>query len=370
MIVVVEPTYAGDDHAAVNGAILQSLSIACGPVLFAATAKQHAGVAEALKDGLAEVATETIHVMPPGGVKLRRMWGQHRFLSDIVGRHRPEALVLLSAGPETLFAARWLATRHHRLRILAVMHGNISGIVGWRSRDPRRRLIDMTSSLRAARHPRIQLVVLEATIKDRLATLIPNRIVVWPMPTNHVEQPAWTRWTPPRRLTLTCVGSANREKGFAGIIAMQKQTGALYQWAVTGTISAEFAPEDVEVFTKPSRRLNREDYLAEVRKADYAVITFGQDYALTASASLLDCFTQRKPVIALRTAALSSLEAEFGAFGYLCDGPDAMLQLVMEPGRLRDEAAYAGFQRTLDTIHAARLPDALAVTLRTDIGCQ
>lgn len=370
MIVIAEPTYAGDDHVVINGAIIESIVKACGAVVFAATAIQHAGIAETTNGGIADAAPELITVQPAGGVSIYRMRHQWRTLFGLVRRHRAKMLVLLSAGPETLFVARGLVTRYPALRVFAVMHGNISTIVGWRSRDPRRRLIDLRSGLHVAHHPRIHLVVLEDDIRNRLASLIPNHCLVWPMPTNEFEQARATPWVAPAKLTLAFVGRANRAKGFGDIVALQKQTGGLHAWAVVGTLSPEFELGDLKAFTRPVHRLSRADYLAEIRRADYTIMSFGQEYHLTASASLLDCVTQRKPIIALRNSMLSQLETTFGAFGHLCDDTEAMLQLVAHPERLRDEPSYARFQRALDAIHAARLPGALAATIRSDLGCE
>lgn len=369
MIVVAEPTYADDEHAAINAAVLGSIFLACGPVVFAATTLQQAGVAAATTAGPLNVPVEAITVLPPGGVTLRRMRHQWRTLSGLVRRHRPRTLVLLSAGPETLFVTRLLVTRYPGLSIFAIMHGNLSTIVGWRSRDPRRRLIDLRSGLRVARHRRIRLIVLEADIRDRIASLIPNKFLVWPMPTNGFEQARPATWAAPARLTLTFVGTANRRKGFGDVLMLHKQSGDLYDWTVAGSLSGEFTPDEIRGLKRPAQRLSRADYISEVRRADYAIMPFGQEYALTASASLLDCVTQRKPIIALRNSMLSGLQAGYGPFGYLCDDLAAMRDLLSHPERLRDEGAYAGFQRTLDAIHAARLPEVLAVTVRKDLGC-
>lgn len=369
MIVVAEPTYADDEHAVINGAIIESIVKACGPIVFAATPAQQAGIAETMDGRIAHATIELITVLPSGGVSLYRMQHQWRTLSGLVRRHRARTLVLLSAGPETLFAARVLVIRYPALRVFAVMHGNISTIVGWRSRDPRRRLIDLRSGLRVARHPRIHLIVLEDDIRGRLASLIPNHVLVWPMPTNEFEQPPAVPWAAPVKLTLAFVGKATRAKGFGDIVALQERTGDLHTWTVAGTVSAEFTSDDLKSFTRPADRPSRVEYLAGIRRADYTIMAFGQDYNLTASASLLDCVTQRKPMIALRNSMLSHLEAEFGAFGHLCDDTEAMLQLVADPGRLKNETAYAGFQRVLDAIHAARLPEALAATVRSSLEC-
>ena len=60
----------------------------------------------------------------------------------------PEQLLCLSVTPETLLACTAFRLRHpRRPPPLAILHGNLSETIGWRSRDPRRRLFDATSAL-------------------------------------------------------------------------------------------------------------------------------------------------------------------------------------------------------------------------------
>lgn len=373
MIVVAEPTYRDAEHAAVNGSILRAITLACGAAAFAATPAHQAFVAEAfrtetLEDALPDITAEPIEVMVPGGIHLRRMRAQWQALSGLVRRHRPRTMVLLSAGPETLFVARLLVTRHRALRLFVVMHGNLGRATGWRSRDPRHRLIDIRSGLAISRHPRIRLVVLETHIPAAaVAAGLGHDLLVWPLPSNQQEQPPPAPWSPPGRLRLTFVGTANRQKGFGQIVALQHDAGTDYDWAVAGTLSKEFTAADAAGFDVPPGRLSRPDFLAAVRRADYAILSFGPEYAFTASGSLMDCITQRKPLIAVTNTLLAQLQAQYGPFGHLCADPASMAALLREPDRLRDLVAYAAFQRTLDAIHNDRLPGCLATTVRNDL---
>lgn len=373
--VVAEPTYRDREHAAVNGSILRAINMTCKPVLFAATPAHQAFVAEALRtetleDALPGMATEPIEVSAPGGVHLRRMRAQWRTLDGLVRQHRPKTMVLLSAGPETLFVARLLVTRHRALRLFAIMHGNLGRTIGWRSRDPRHRLIDIRSGLSVSHHPRIRLIVLETHIPAAAAAAgLRHDFLVWPHPSNQQEQVFPTPWESPDRMRLTFVGTANRQKGFDQIAKLRREAGADYDWAVAGTLGQEFAADDAAGFDMPPGRLSRPDFLAAVRRADYAVLSFGAEYAFTASGSLMDCITQRKPLIAVTNTLLAQLEAQYGPLGHLCANPADMAALLRQPDRLRDAVAYSAFQKTLDTIHADRLPDRLTAIIRSDLGC-
>ena len=98
-------------------------------------------------------------------------------------------------------------------------------------------------------------------------------------------------------------------------------------------------------------------------------MSFGPDYRLTASASLMDCIAQRKPIIAVGNPALDMLQRRFGLIGHVCPDLEAVARLLAEPARLRDPGAYAAFQQALDSIQAARLPQSLARTVSRDLGC-
>jgi hypothetical protein len=308
--------------------------------------------------------------MPPGGIRLRRIWTQWQTLNSLVRQFKPHTIVLLSAGPETLFVARLLVQQYRAIQLFIVMHGNLGAVTGWRSRDPRHRLIDMRSALSASQHPRINLIVLEKHIPAAAMNAgLTNRFLVWLHPTNANEEALSTPWSPPVRLRLVFVGTANRQKGFDQIIKLRRRVPGNYDWALAGTLSADFSRNDLADFDMPSGRLSRTEYLAAVRHADYAILAFGPEYAFTASGSLLDCITQRKPLIAITNSLLEALQTQYGPFGHLCADVEAMVTLLDDPERLRDAVAYAAFQHTLQAMHTDRLPDRLAAKIRSDLGC-
>ena len=350
-LVVVEPTYANQEHATVNGILIQALPRVAA---FVATPLQHAAVRESDANAPA-VPLDVIAVEPPGGITLRRMRKQWSVIEAAVSRHKAQTLVLLSAGPETLFVARALVTRHPSLQIIVIMHGNMADLVGWRSRDPRRRLIDLHSGMRIATHERIRLVVLEEHIRTAAARLLPRqRFLVWPHPAAHGEQAALETWTPGDRLRLTFVGTASRGKGFGEFLTLHQSVGSLYEWAIAGRLGAGYTKADVPDLQFFPGYQPRDIYLAEVRKADFAVLAYRPEYELTASGSLFDCVTQRKPIIAVANPLLQGLARQFGPIGHLCPDLDGLQALLAQPQVLREPLAYAGFQRSLGAVLDSR----------------
>lgn len=370
-VVVVEPTYADGEHGPGNAGLLQAVSLACGPVPFASTSVQRAAVRESLPSTVAVSAWHDINVLPPGGITLRRMRAQWQALSGVMRAFAPRALVLLSAGPETLFVARGLATRHRDLQIYAVMHGNLATLTGWRSRDPRRRLIDLHAGMRLARHPRIHLVVLEHYIREAAERLrLADRFLVWPNIVPDGESPAATAWMPGRKLRIAFVGTGNRPKGFDDFLALREAAPSPdYGWALVGQADREFQADRLAGIDISHGRLSRTDFLQQLRRADFAFMSFKPAYQLISSGSLLDCIIQRKPVIAIDHSVLTSLARQYGPIGHLCADLQAARALLADPARLRDAAAYATFQRSLDAIAADRRPEVLAGIIARDLGC-
>lgn len=263
--------------------------------------------------------------------------------------------MLLSAGPETLFVARGLVTRHKALRVFVVMHGNLAGLTHWRSRDPRRRLIDLQSGMLVAAHERIQLVVLEEHIKVAAERLLPrHRILVWPLPAAHGEQALPEAWTPQHRLRLTFIGTASRGKGFDDFLALRRVAGPAYDWSVAGRLGADYAKADVGNLPFFPGFQPRAAFLEAVRRADYAVLAFRPEYELTASGSLFDCVTQLKPIIAVANPMLRRLAEQHGPIGYLCPDLASVQALLANPEALRNRVAYAQFQRSLEAILQSR----------------
>lgn len=343
--------------------------MACGKVRFASAPEQHDRVLEVGIPGMAAVPWQEIAVPPPGGVHLRRMRAQWRALSGLVTPGEPATLVLLSAGPETLFVARLLVLRHRSLRLFAVMHGNLATAIGWRSRDPRRRLIDLRAGLRMAQHPRIRLVVLEEHIRTAaIGHGLGRDFVVWPHVVLEHEAAAQPR-EPGVRLRIAFIGTANRHKGFDDFLAVRRTALAGFDWAVVGRVADEYDAAALDGIARPAGRLSRADFLHEVRRADYAFLAFRGAYELTASGSLLDCIAQRRPVIGVVNPMLAALVRRHGPIGHLCDDLAGVRALLAEPARLGDPAAYAGFQRVLDAIAAERRPAALAGRIGGDLGC-
>ncbi len=226
--------------------------------------------------------------------------------------------------------------------------------------------MDYTAGLRASRHPRIRLIVLETAIQRTMADArIPgwDRVLVLPHPVNAAEFNGMVAPLDRPMLTLGFIGHAKRSKGFGHFLALAKSTWAArrpYRFVLAGFLVDAFAPEDLAGVDCPREPLSRAAFLQALAGIDYACFPYpAAFYGLTASGSLLDTACALKPVIAMTFPALLDIVREFGPIGFLCDTEDEMRALLADPARLADTQAYAGFQANLQRLREARLPSAL-----------
>jgi hypothetical protein len=378
MICIIEPTYARHDHAAVNAALIQAVALACPgeAILFAATAL-HRGFVEQF--GPLPPGTQfcDIDVPPPGGVHFRRFMAQWKAIRLAIRRRRPRAIILLSSGPETFFAARAIVAEFAAVRLFVVLHGNLIDATGWRSRDPRHRPFDYRSGLAAARHPRIRMVVLEDYIRTAaiaLGIMPAESLSTWPHPLNSSEIDESDRpLAAGRPVRIAFVGAATHSKGFDKFLALirtmaRQPAGSRYEFRFIGASIEEF-PEAAGLVAVPTESLPRDAFIRELRDVDYVMLPFAtDDYELTASGSLLDCVSQAKPVISLDIAAVRMLAEGYGDIGFVCSTMTDVEALLASEQGLTDPQPYRVFQSRLRAIGTLRTPAGIAPLIRRDLA--
>ena len=107
-----------------------------------------------------------IDVPPGGGISANRFFAQWRAIRSVMRRATPRVVVLLSCGAETFFAARSIVSEFSSVVFFIVLHGNLNDAIGWRLRDPRRRLFDYRSGIATSRVIPTRLVVLEGKVRS------------------------------------------------------------------------------------------------------------------------------------------------------------------------------------------------------------
>ena len=376
MIGVLEQTHGRHDHAPGNAALIHAISLALPgePILFASTI-QHRDHVSAVRPLPEQTQCIDIDVPPPKGIRFSRFVAQWRAMRTVM-RHvpAPRAIILLSSGPESFFAARAIVTAFPSVVFFIVLHGNLNDAIGWRSRDPRHRLFDYRSGLQAANHPRIRLVVLENHIlaaAARQGALRPDRATLWPHAVNENElatgAPAWAGR---QRVRIAFAGTATRNKGFHHFLDLaQAADPRAYQFELVGSPTEPIPDAACHHIQIPSRPLSRDSYVRRLRAADYILLPYTEaTYEFTSSGSLLDCIAQMRPVIALDFAGARDLVAAAGEVGFVCPSMVAIKALLHDKDRLTNGAQYSTFQRNLATIALSRTPAGIAPMIRRDLA--
>ncbi len=380
LIGIIEPTHGQHDHAAINAAFIKAVALAfpSEKMVVAASPLHHLHVQQSCE--LPPLASGVdIAVLPPGGISLRRFATQWQAIRTMVRSKRPRAVILLSSGPETFFAARAIVAEFGALALYVILHGNLNDAVGWRSRDPRRRLFDYRSGLTVARHPRVKLVVLEehiraAAIRLRLAPAA--ALLTWPLPFNEEEiNHGATLRAGRASVRIAFIGTATRNKGFDKFLALVRSlrdrvpASRAYDFSFVGTGIEDFPEAMAAGIAMPAHPLERNEFIRRLREIDYVILPFTTDsYELTASGSLLDCVSQAKPVISLSLAGVTAMAAQYGDIGFVCQSMAKMQDLLSSNPAVSDPIVYNKFHTSLKTICASRTPIGIAGLIRRDLG--
>lgn len=387
MILVFEMTWPGPVHAPGNSATIQTIALAY-PREEVRVFADASHIAELQKDaaltGYANVTFRPIALYPHLFGKTHIVsWG--RFRQEMttlrqgvatVPRDERCLVMLISATPTAILAARWLARLGRgRIGVQVGLHGNLNDINGWRPRNPLPRAFDLRSALSARYPPMFSFLVLEEGIKLALAEAIPavaDRVQVLPLPINTTELPRQhdIALGPPVRIGL--VGQATRAKGIDLFLDVARDCKARYGRGVefvlvgTATTGSDLSAFNMLEGPVTIEALPREQYLARLAKLHFVLLPL-QDryYRLSASGALIDAITWLKPIIATRLPIVEALFRRFGDIGTLCADETAMRATVEAVVSTQDAARYQRQVEALRAVRASRSPAALAADYRT-----
>ena len=380
MISVVEPVCTGLEHVPINTSMLQVIAAAFpGTPLTVSGDPSHLAELSASAGGpaLGTVAWRGARVPP------RRADFRARLAIELplVARAAnagdgaaPTVVVLLNGMPSTIVAVKLLhATGRLKVPVQFVLHGGASDLSGWRSRNPLRRLTDLHSAIAAPPRRRIQYIVLEDVIMDRIARDHPGLArdfvgLPHPLLPSEIHRPAPLREMKPLRIGF--LGLATRQKGFDVFLRLaerlvRRHPGRVEFHAVGSRPVGEAAVVAPFLASLPSaEKLSRKEFLERIRSLHYVCLPYqGSHYEFTASGVLLDAMANALPVIASRTPTVAKL-FEASAPGHCSDDFDDMeralderIQGLTAERYAREVAAMAAWQRS-------RLPDTLARSYR------
>ena len=267
--------------------------------------------------------------------------------------------------------------------VWAIYHSGLQTLVGWRSRNPLKRIQDLETAVRGACAGRIQLIVLEKPILDTINSKMPEvgacvHLIEHPLPPGRFEVVPVRLETP---LQFGFLGLGTKQKGIFAFIDVASKIKKRYpgraDFHVIGRLHQDIDREEMSAIdwltTKPSgHRLDRDLYEKLVRQLHYVCLFFeGRQYDVTASGVLLDCIGREKPIVTSNVALFKTLEERYGDIGFICkDGQyERMIAKLIEKP---DPQRYRRQVKNLRKAKNARSPAQLALkikAIRNQTGC-
>lgn len=390
MILVFEMVWTETHHAPGNSVTVQTIARAL-PEQEIRVYADLSHLTELRRDGaLTAFRQVSFHAAPvsphfrhrPHIVSVRR--GLHEFATiwhalRQVPRGEPCLVYLISATPTCIAAAAAIARIMPQVKAVQVgMHGNLSEITGWRSRNPLVRAFDLPSVMSRGGMPKLRYLVLEEAIRRELARIAPaaaRRTDVLPLPVNQAEMDLAPDQVLCAPIRVGFVGQATEAKGITPFLAVVEHVKARYGDAILFEVIGRAPPgSDLARFRvldgpPTHEHLSREAFCARMAGLHYVCLPFQPGYYnLSASGAFIDAMTWLKPVIACHVPIVEDIFAQFGDLGYLCDDADAMSAVFDDIMTRPDPVRYAAQIEALRCARAARMPEALAQDYRAIVA--
>ena len=381
MFVFVDPFNRGLSHAPFNAGLIETLHAAepGRQMVVAAEADHLAGLAE-LVDPALWLRTKQIPLAPaPAGSSFRaRLAIDYRLLRQVFSlADKGARLVIADLAPATLYALRLNAMLRPSAfaSIAAVLHGNAAELAGWRARNPLIRATQLRAAMGVV-PTNCRFLVLEDAIRRALGECVPEHSSVLatlphPIPTYEGKRCDKAHDDPSVQLAgpirIAFLGAAQEKKGFGTFLALAQRLVRQYpervEFDAIGWLPPESAGLDLSCLTRrPSlTKINRAEFLSALDAVDYVCLPYDQElYRFSASGTLLDAVSARKPVIALRSPLLEDLQAEFGNIGVLANDFEQLASMTERLIQAQKTTDYQQQVATMSRICSARMPQNLA----------
>jgi hypothetical protein len=372
---LLEPVCVGGEHVPVNSSMLRMVHAAFPDqrIVFAGEATHLEQVAEMSAALSASVEWHALQLPsrhgPPGWPRRRSEWRLWSEMLDLIRRHRPERLLLLSTPPDGLLDIKAWLWRAPRVKALAVLHSVLDGVMAsrrskwqwWAGPAPRlrwlvlgRHIVDAVEGEFRPIMPRLRWIPHPVLGLDSGAEPEP------------ADGPGGGRDT----TIFAFPGLATEGKGFGEFCAIAEvlKENPRARFELIGRLPPGTGSEGVGPVRVPElgdQRLGRREYEERIRRARYLLLPLRPDaYRFVASGSIMDAVVLRRPIIGfVNSPPTRELFDQFGDVGHLCDGLDSMVELVRGLAGRPDPTRYRRQLDNLAKARAALTPEALAGSL-------
>jgi hypothetical protein len=280
MITVTEPIIWGDEHVPVNTGLLETVVRAFPRerVRFHAESS-HIALVRALiepADGARVEFRET--KLPPRGADFR---ARIRHDLGFVGRLMDEAagshLILASSCPSLIAALKLRGLRTAVRDVHIVLHGNLTLLWSWRSRNPLVRLTDLRTAMGLPSRLPIRYFVMEPAIRGELLATLPGlnpvdvRLLPHPVSSSEALLEGCGKLETPVRIGF--MGAASKEKGFGAFLEIARRAAEPgVEFHAIGRLGTDMAGEDLGFLaTKPmlDEKVGRAEYVERLAGLHY-----------------------------------------------------------------------------------------------------
>ncbi len=343
MIVVAETQCVGVEHAQVNAALLRIILRYHGGdgVVFAAEPGHLAAVGELLQDERSGFRFLPLAVAPRHCSQLRRLPYELAILWRLAGMlagAASERLLLSSLSAASLVALAIVGRVRRGIRAIGVAHGVLETVKETPRWGGLRKALNFRKSLFRPRRRGFLLLVNGDFIRSKLEEVLPalqGRVAAIPLPYDFgTAQPLQAERHGPVR--FGALGIASRNKGSQLLEPLAEKIHSEHPGAARflqiGPVVDDSMPGAgsgrVEV---PSQQqpIAELEYVALASTLDYSLVLHDPaKYELSCSASVLDSFRFRKPIVALRNSGVDYYASVMGDIGYLCDDLDQVAETI------------------------------------------
>lgn len=365
MIAIVDLQSIGRDHIPFNTAFLRILRRTVGgeKAVMVCREDHRQAIADVLVaenvDFLA--LPDRLHHAPRGRLAGYDERDHFAFVSKLCADLGVDHLILLGVRADMLERVR---RKPPAARVDVLFHATLAEPLGWRSRNPLRRRLDMFGVLGRRFPSSVRLIFLEEGIADQAAHLLHPRTLRAVMPHPILALPGEDAGSVPgAAIDVGFLGESNPGKGFEHFLALARRGVHHLRLHCVGRKGAHYDVACDPLFATPPARekLDQADFDRLARANDLIFLPLDPPmYDLVASGTLLDCVRFAIPPVVPRNAVVTAIEQRYGRFAFIVPDQAAAIDLVsgMTPEALQRELPH--LRQTLRAIAADRTVEAVA----------
>ena len=371
MVLVYEPICYGYEHVPINTSIIKIL-LASGEkdILFYGEEYHCKLIADELNNLELNYVKFKYVVIPT-----RKLNFQKRIFSDLKNIYsilahaskQPVFFVITSANPSVLISTKIAKPLFFNTIIFKIiLHGGISVIDGWRSKNPFLRMIDFTGAISWLNCKSLEYFVLEESIYNNVISTLPH---IKPY-INYIDHPILDYKCDIKLLNVNdektvirigYLGVVNESKGFDEFIdvaeRIKSEMSGFFKFYVIGhSQKTDVRYSEIFEYGPKYDPIDRSEYLSIANMMHYICFPYREDhYKFSASGALLDAIYLRKPIIATDIQIFESLFNKYGDIGYKYK-EGTLYQAILSLINDHNLEKYSEFVNRLAVIREDRLP--------------